>query len=160
MKRVAIYVDISNLYYSLKHKYGGRKLDYKKFLAYVEGDLGNIVLKRAYGASKEGYAVGFKTMLSRLGFQTIYKIPVARMHKGELTHKADHDVTIAIDMVRYLDSADRIILASADGDMLPAIKYAVARGKDVIVLASGISNELREYTTACIEIPESLLLGK
>ena len=159
MKRVGIFVDVSNLYYSLKEKFNGKKLNYTKFLAFIEDGFGEVVMKVAYGAAKEGQAITFKTVLSKLGFEIKYKLP-KKFIVGLPCFKADQDVNIAMDIVKHIDSLDRIILASGDGDMVPVVEYALEHNVEVIIIASRISRELSNKATESIEIPESLLEGK
>ena len=141
MKRIGLFVDVSNLYYTLKTKYDGRKLDYNKMLEYIEGPdgLGEVIVKIAYGAAKKDQADGFKHFLKKNGFTVKYKEPKSYMNEGKYREKADHDVTIAMDIVQTIDRLDRIILCCSDGDLAPAVEFAMSKNVDVIVLASGIS---------------------
>lgn len=158
MKRLGIFMDVSNLYYCIHKKFDGRKLDYDKFKAFVE-DLGDIQQAIAYGAQLRDEANGFVHCLQQIGFTTKWKIAKTYgSNKNEdFKRKADHDVTIAIDIVNMINSIDRIILGSADGDLVPVVEWAQQRGVDVVVLACGISRDLKAVATKAIEIPESLL---
>ena len=65
--KVAVFVDVSSLYYKLKNKYRDRTLDYKKYLSYLE-DFGEIAVKRAYGSDMKGGKTAFADSLRGLGF--------------------------------------------------------------------------------------------
>ena len=73
--------------------------------------------------------------------------------------KADWDVGIAIDMVTTVEgnSIDMMIICTADGDMTPAVEWVISKGINVIILACGISRDLKNTATKFIEIPESFL---
>lgn len=158
-KRIGVFADISNLYYCIGKKYEGRKLDYSKFLDYIK-DLGDVQQAIAYGAQLNNEAAEFIRCLAHIGFTTKYKTPKAYTNDGKLRRKADWDVGITIDIVKMIDRLDMIVLATADGDLVDAVEWARSKGVDVIILACGISRDLRETATRYIEIPESLLEKK
>jgi len=156
LKRTAVLVDISNLYYCVSNTFKGRKLDYDKYLKFVE-TMGSIDVRIAYGAQLNNQADNFIKYLKHLGFETKYKTPKIFQNQKGLKVKADNDVDMAIDMVRLAGTVDMMLLGSADGDMLPAVKYVLEHDTEVVVLASKISSELRPTATKCIEIFEGLL---
>lgn len=153
-KRIGVFADVSNLYYTIKGKYK-RKLDYGKFMEFI-ADLGDVAVSLAYGAQREDQAQKFIKCLREAGFTPKYKEPRTFNNKSQITHKADWDVGIAVDMIRYMDDVDMYILASADSDMIPVIEYLNERGKEVVVIGCGISHQLKDSTKECIEIAKSL----
>ena len=160
MKRVGIFVDISNLYFCVSRNYKNRRVDYSKFLDYVK-DFGEVTTAIGYGSQIKDEAIAFITCLEDLGFQTKYKSPKQWADKeGGFTRKADWDVGITIDVIEKCNDLDTIVLGCADGDLEPLVGFLKARGKSVIILACGISRDLREAADECIEIPESLLEAK
>jgi uncharacterized LabA/DUF88 family protein len=154
-KRIGIFCDVSNLYYCIGKKFDKRKLDYRKYLAFAK-DLGDVQHAIAYGAQLQNEASAFIHCLKNFGFEPKYKSPKDYHNKDNFKRKADWDVGIAIDIVKMIDRLDLIILGTADGDLTPVVDWAKERGVDVIVLACGISRELKD-TTKYIEIPESML---
>jgi len=107
-----------------------------------------------------GQANGFIACLKHLGFQPKFKQPktyVTDAAKSGILRKADWDVGITIDIVQTIARLDMIILGSADGDMLPVVEWAMNTGVEVVVIASGISLDLKDKATKFIEIPESFL---
>jgi len=156
MKRIGVFVDVSNLYYCIGLKYKGRKLDYNAYLTFIK-DLGEVVQAIAYGAQIDNEAAAFIYCLQEIGFQPKYKTPKVYSSKDKIKKKADWDVGIAIDIVNMVDRLDLIVLGTADGNLEPAVTWAMQRGVDVIILASGISRELKDSATRYIEIPVSLL---
>ena len=171
MKRIGIFVDVSNIYGTLKNRYN-RKLDYGKLLKFIDGPdgFGEVIVKIAYGADISNpeenpelskASQSFKDFLEMKGFKLKYKTPKRyNQSDGRVKLKADHDVTIAIDMVRHADKLDRMILCCADGDLVPAVDFVQAKGLEVIVLACNISKELAKRATESIEIPAMLLEDK
>ncbi len=117
--------------------------------------MGNIIIKKAYGAQMKDEASKFIIALETLGFETIYKKPKTFYNEEKVQHKADHDVEISIDMIKDMEHYDVAILGTADGDLTPTVKYLKEHGKEVIVFACNISHNLKDMTT-CISIPESL----
>jgi len=155
MKQIGIFADISNLYYCTSKKYK-RKIDYRKFYNFI-ADLGDIRYAIGYGAQMEDEARAFILALRGIGFEPKYRTPKQYDNDGQFRRKADWDVGIAIDIVERINDLDIIVLGSADGDMVPVVRYSKDRGKDVIILACRISRDLKRVATESIEIPESLL---
>lgn len=157
MKRVGIYADVSNLYYCIGLKFSkGHKLDYQRYYDFIK-DLGQIHFAKAYGAQIGSEAEGFIRCLKAVGYEAIYKTPKEyKGLEGKVHRKADHDVAIAVDMIENMSNIDLYVLGSADCDMCPVVQHLISQGKEVLVIAVGISGELRDMTS-CIELPESLL---
>jgi uncharacterized protein (TIGR00288 family) len=155
-KRIGVFCDISNMYYCIGKKFRKRKLDYKKYLAYAK-ELGDIAYAIAYGAQMQGEAAFFIQCLKNFGYEPKYKAPKNYHNRNNFRRKADWDVGITMDIVRKIDDIDMIILGTADGDLTPLVEWAKERGKSVIILACGISRELKDAATTFIEIPESML---
>ncbi len=153
MKRIGFFVDVNNLYYCVAKYFKGRRLDYRHYYRFV-ADLGNITKAIAYGAERGDEAAKFKQVLKTIGLTPKYK-PVRELDKNHL--KADWDVGITIDIVLATPDLDTIVLGSADGDLEPLVTWCREQGKDVIIIASGISRYLKDNATECIEIPESLV---
>ena len=156
MKRIGIFVDVSNLYYCISKKFDRRKLDYKKYYNFIK-DLGEIQQAIAYGAQLRGEASSFLHCLKKIGFESKYKITKTFHNADGIRRKADCDVTITIDIVNMINSIDMVVLGSADGDLAPTVGWVRSHGVDVVVFASGISRDLKDVATKYIEIPESLL---
>ncbi|MEK0324965.1 MAG: NYN domain-containing protein [Nitrosopumilus sp.] len=161
MKHIAIFADVSNLYYCIGMKYPDRKLNYAAYYEYIS-ELGLIEQAIAYGAQLEREAEGFIYCLKSAGFEPKYKTPKTYRSDGKIKRKADWDVGIAMDLVRLaLDKQyDMLVLGSADGDLCPLVEWLKELGIIVIILACGISRDLRLLADQAIEIPESLLENK
>lgn len=155
MKRLGVFVDVSNLYYCTEKQYR-KKIDYAKYLAFLN-DFGTTKFSIAYAAVMGTQADGFLHALAELGFQVKTRTPKEySIPGGGVKHKCDFDVQIALDMVHMQSQMDMCILGSADGDLTPAVKYLTI---PTVIFACGISNELAKSAKAAIEIPPSILIG-
>jgi uncharacterized protein (TIGR00288 family) len=72
--------------------------------------------------------------------------------------KADWDVGMAIDAIRFASSVDAIILATGDGDFIPLIEYLQSMGKQVEVVSFGrsASGKLKEVVDEFIDLGNDL----
>lgn len=160
--KIALLIDVSNLYYCIGAKYKS-KLNYKALMEYIK-PMGSIITARAYGSQIRGEATGFISALKNIGFECHFKTPkeYATDDPNRVRRKADWDVGIAMDMLTLAESGecDTVILGTADGDMSPAIEACISKGVKVIVIGCGISSTLKSITNVeCIEIPRSLMEG-
>ena len=153
MKRIGFFVDVNNLYYCVAKHFKGRRLDYRHYYSFIK-DFGEVVIAIAYGAEMKDEAEKFKCVLRNIGFEPKYKF-VRETESSKL--KADWDVGIAIDIAVKASELDLVILGSADGGLEPIVTWCREQDIEVIVIACGISRDLREAATECIEIPDSLV---
>ena len=154
--KLGVFVDVSNVYYTLQSKYGSTThLDYNRLLEYIRS-VGTISVMKAY-ATEETVKTEFGRVLSILGFEII---PIAKKvytrRDGSIESKADADVKIAMDIVSGAVDFDRLVLVSADGDMAPCLTHVHAAGKESLVIGTRISKTLRELATYSVEIPASM----
>ncbi|MFC1648382.1 NYN domain-containing protein [Nanoarchaeota archaeon] len=123
-QRVAVLVDVQNMYYSAKNLYK-TKVNF------------NTVLKEAVNGRQLIRAIAFaiKTeikdeknfheALEKIGFEV--KTKDLQVFYGG-AKKGDWDVGIATDMMRLAPKVDTIILVSGDGDFTEMLKYVKAIG--------------------------------
>jgi len=112
MKRIAVFVDVQNIYYTTKQAFG-RSFDYRKFWTDLEF-MGDIVLANAYAI--ESNNVGqqkFQKALRSIGFEVKLKPYIQR---SDGSAKGDWDVGITLDVVDAAASVDVVVLLSGDGD--------------------------------------------
>jgi uncharacterized LabA/DUF88 family protein len=158
MVRVAIFIDVQNVYYTVREAYG-RNFDYNKFWAQATADR-DVVKAFCYAIDKgDQKQREFQTILRAIGFDVKLK-PFIRRSDGSA--KGDWDVGIALDAMEYAEQADVIVLVSGDGDFdLLVNKIRVKYGKKVEVYgvpkftAASLMNEASEF----IAIDKELLLG-
>jgi uncharacterized LabA/DUF88 family protein len=112
MERIAIFVDVQNIYYTVKQTYQ-RHFNYQKFWNQVT-DNKEIVAAFAYAIDKhDTKQQSFQQILRSIGF-TVKLKPYIQRSDGSA--KGDWDVGITLDVIDYADKVDKIILLSGDGD--------------------------------------------
>ena len=130
MDKVAIFVDVQNMYYTVKQRYQCH-FDYNAFWEHATSGR-SLVKAMAYATDKgDRKQIDFQQILRRIGFE-IQLTPFLQRRDGSA--KGDWDVGIVLDMIEYAPRVDTIILASGDGD------YAVA--VDKIIQKHNISVEV------------------
>lgn len=158
MLKVAIFVDVQNVYYTVRQAYG-KNFDYNKFWAQATANR-EVVKAFCYAIDRgDQKQREFQGILRAIGFDVKLK-PFIQRSDGSA--KGDWDVGIALDVIEYAEQADVIVLVSGDGDFdLLAHKIRVGYGKKVEVYgvpqltAASLMNEASEF----IAIDKTLLLG-
>ena len=157
MKTASIFVDVQNIYYTTKQNYG-QNFDYNKFWARVTQER-EIVTAIAYATSRgDKKQTEFQNILRAIGFKVKLKPFIQR---ADGSAKGDWDVGIAIDVMKYAQKSDVVILASGDGDfdlLLKEIKTAYHTQSEVFGVPGLTANSLINAATTFIPIEESLLL--
>ncbi|MEZ8105935.1 MULTISPECIES: NYN domain-containing protein [Vibrio] len=112
MEKVAILVDVQNVYYTTKEKYRSN-FDYNQFW-YVATTGREVIKANAYAiASQDPRQRQFHHILRGVGFEVKLK-PFIQRRDGSA--KGDWDVGIALDAIELAEEADVIVLVSGDGD--------------------------------------------
>lgn len=158
-QRVAILVDVQNLYYSAKNLYHSR-VNFKNILGLIlQWRKLTRAIAYAVDTAEETNKV-FIDALHESGFEIKQK-PIQTFVDG--SKKADWDLGIAMDAIRLWTKVDSVILVSGDGDFCPVVNYLQqAQWCLVEVMAFGrtTNNELRELADEFIDIedyPDELL---
>ena len=157
MKRVSVFVDVQNIYYTTRHAYQ-RNFDYNRFWAEVTR---NRQLTHAYA-----YAIDrgdekqrqFQNILRAIGFQVKLK-PFIQRRDGSA--KGDWDVGITLDVMEAAPETDIIVLASGDGDfdqLLDRAKLRHGVSTEVYGIPQLTAASLIEAADHYFPIDESLLL--
>lgn len=155
--KAALFCDISNLYYCVGKRFEGRKLDYQKLLDQAK-TVAPVLRAFAYGAQVKDEAAGFIGCLRKIGFEPKYKEPRVDESEKRPVRKADWEVGIAMDVVRMIERLTVVIIASANPVFVPLLQWIKEQVHcKVIVMACGISRELKEVADQWIEIGEDLL---
>ena len=112
MKKIAIFVDVQNIYYTTREAYG-RQFNYRELWKKVSSE-GEVVSAMAYAIqSKDDNQIKFQDALKHIGF-TIKLKPFIQRSDGSA--KGDWDVGIAIDVLDIAPTVDTVVLLSGDGD--------------------------------------------
>lgn len=119
-QRVAVLVDVQNLYYSARNQYNAR-ISFKNLLKVAVADR---VLTRAIAyviksdiSKKESE---FFNAVNDAGFEV--KEKDLQVFPGG-AKKGDWDVGIAMDAIRLGPKVDSVVLVSGDGDYVPVARY-------------------------------------
>lgn len=158
MLKVAIFVDVQNVYYTVREAYR-KNFDYNKFWTQAT-DNREVVSAFCYAVDRgDQKQREFQNILRAIGFDVKLKPFIQR---ADGSAKGDWDVGIALDAIEHAEQADIIVLVSGDGDFdLLANKIRVKHGKKVEVYgvpqltAASLINEASEF----IAIDKSLLLS-
>jgi len=132
-QRIAVLIDVQNLYHSAKNLYGAR-VNFKNLL--LEAVAGRQLIRAiAYVAkADEPGEASFFDALEKAGIEV--RVKDLQVYPDG-TKKGDWDVGLAIDAVRLSSGLDAIVLISGDGDFVPLVEYLKALGKHVEVIAFG-----------------------
>lgn len=158
MKMVGIFADIGNLFYCLKKKYPeNNKLNYAAYLNYALGE-NTLYCAKAYGIEHDNEAAKFKTALRHANFEPIYKSSRVIETDGKKDfRRTSWNVGLSMDVVRFIDKLNVVVLGSADPDLAALVEWVKQHGCDCVVVACGISKELKSVATSFKEIPDSCL---
>ncbi|MFT5038336.1 MAG: uncharacterized LabA/DUF88 family protein [Flavobacteriaceae bacterium] len=116
MPRIAVFVDVQNIYYTVKESFDCH-FNYRELWRQLSLE-GEIVLANAYAIDRnDSQQRKFQQALRNIGF-TIKLKPYIQRSDGSA--KGDWDVGITIDIMDAVSSAservDRVVLLSGDGD--------------------------------------------
>lgn len=112
MKKLSLFVDVQNIYYTTRSAFG-RNFDYNKFWAEVTEGFDQVDAY-AYAIDKgDQKQRQFQNILRAIGFTVKLKPYIQR---ADGSAKGDWDVGITIDVLNAASTSDRIVLASGDGD--------------------------------------------
>ena len=112
MKKIAIFVDVQNIYYTTRQAYK-RQFNYRKLWQIISAQ-GDIVTATAYAIHRaDEKQLKFQDALKHIGFSIKLKPYIQR---SDGSAKGDWDVGITIDILETAKDVDTIILLSGDGD--------------------------------------------
>ncbi len=156
MKKIAIFVDVQNIYYTTRDTYG-RQFDYRKLWEKISAQ-GDIVSAIAYAIHRgDDKQQKFQDALKHIGF-TVKLKPYIQRRDGSA--KGDWDVGITIDVMELAKDVDTVILLSGDGDfdlLLKKISDSYNVRTEVYGVAALTANSLIDATDIYHRINEDLL---
>ena len=172
MKKVAVYIDGSNFYFSVKKKFNCR-VDIGKFCKKLAGE-NNLIKINYYIASVEQQVNSKMYAEQQSFFFKLEKIPKLKIIFGRLEKRKQDgnvyfvekatDVNLALDIVldAQANEYDEAFLISNDGDFSGAVKAARERfSKEITYVAIGnnrmISYHLKNVATKTIRINNSFI---
>ena len=157
MKKIAIFADVQNIYYTTRQAYG-RQFNYRKLWDQIKTK-GKIKLAYAYAIDRgDNKQIKFQNILQQIGF-TIKLKPYIQRSDG--SSKGDWDVGITIDVLETAKEVDIIILLSGDGDfdlLLEKITDAYAVDAHVYGVPTLTANSLINAASVYHPIEDDLLI--
>jgi len=112
MERVAIFVDVQNVYYTTRDAFG-RHFDYHAFWARFAAGR-EVIMANAYAVERgDPRQQQFQAILRGIGF-TVKLKPFIQRSDGSA--KGDWDVGITLDAIEAGPLVDHLVLVSGDGD--------------------------------------------
>lgn len=161
-QRVAVFLDIQNLYHSAKHLFEGGRPNYRNIVLDAVKDR---KLVRAIG-----YVVRSGTEEEKTFFETLIEAGIELKVKDLQVFlggakKADWDVGITLDIIAIAPSVDVIVLASGDGDFIPLFERLKHLGKivEVAAFSKSAASRLIEVTDAFLDLsanPRRYIINK
>ncbi len=157
MKRIAIFVDVQNIYYTTRQAYS-RQFNYRKLWQRISAE-GEIVSATAYAIHRnDDQQKKFQDALKHIGFDIKLKPYIQR---SDGSAKGDWDVGITIDIMDVAKEVDTIILLSGDGDfdlLLEKIRKDHGVSAEVYGVPALTANSLINAASIFHRIEEDLLL--
>jgi len=157
LKKIAIFVDVQNIYYTTRDTYS-RQFNYRKLWEKISAE-GEIVYANAYATHRgDDKQIKFQDALKHIGF-TVKLKPFIQRSDGSA--KGDWDVGITIDVMEIAKDVDSVILLSGDGDfglLLEKIKNSYAVNTEVYGVPKLTAKNLIETANVFHRIDEDLLL--
>ena len=157
MKKVSIFVDVQNIYYTTKQEFN-LNFDYNKFWKLVTHKrevIGAFAYTIDRGDEKQ---IQFQNILRAIGFEVKLK---PYINRSDGSSKGDWDVGITIDILDYASKSDIIVLASGDGDFDILIKKIIDRYNnetEIYGVSNLTANSLKKATSYFHPIRQELLL--
>ena len=157
MKKIAIFVDVQNIYYTTRQAYG-RQFNYRALWKKISAQ-GEVVSATAYAIHRgDDKQHKFQSALRHMGF-TVKLKPFIQRSDGSA--KGDWDVGIAIDVMGIAKDVDVIVLLSGDGDfdlLLDKVRQDYSVTAEVYGVPSLTANSLVEAASRFHPIDDELLL--
>ena len=153
--RVGIFVDVQNIFYAAKPF--NARLDFEKLL---ELSAGKRRLIRAIAYVVQSPDVDQSNFISMLQ-QKSYEVKRKDLRqRSDGSAKGDWDMGMAIDIMRFVDKLDVVVLVSGDGDFVPLVELVKTLGPrvEVISFTYNTARDLINSADEHIPIEEALLL--
>lgn len=157
MKKIALFADVQNIYYTTREAYG-RQFNYRELWRRVAAQ-GIIASATAYAIQRhDDKQIKFQDVLKHLGFEVKLKPYIQR---SDGSAKGDWDVGIAIDVMEAAQHVDTVILLSGDGDfdlLLDKVREKYGVHVEVYGVPSLTANSLINAASLYHPIEDDLLI--
>lgn len=152
-QRVAVLIDVQNMYHSAKSLYKAR-VNFKEVLKAATAGR-RLIRAIAYVIKTEGGEERlFFEALGKAGIEL--KMKDLQVFAGGMK-KGDWDVGISVDAVRLAEVTDAVVLVTGDGDFVPLVEFLKGKGRQAEVMAFGrsTSSKLKEAADDFIDLEEN-----
>jgi len=157
LKKIAVFVDVQNIYYTTRDAYSGQ-FDYRQLWQKISAQ-GEIVAAYAYAIDRnDARQIKFQNALRKIGF-TVKLKPFIQRSDGSA--KGDWDVGITIDVLEAAKDVDVVVLLSGDGDfavLLDKIQKDYAVSAEVYGVPKLTANSLIDAASVYHRIDEEMLM--
>ena len=157
MKKVSIFVDVQNIYYTTKQEFNSH-FDYNKFWKLVTHER-EVLTAIAYTTNRgDPKQIQFQNILRAIGFIVKLKPFISR---SDGSSKGDWDVGITIDIMEYARKSDIIVLASGDGDfdiLIHKIRSLYDNNTEIYGVSNLTAYSLKSSASTFFPIDSNLLL--
>ena len=157
MKKIAVFADVQNIYYTTRQAYG-RQFNYWKLWQRISTE-GEIISATAYAIDRgNDKQLRFQDALKHIGFSVKLKPYIQR---SDGSAKGDWDVGITIDVLETAKAVDTVVLLSGDGDfdlLLHKIKQDFAVNTEVYGVPALTARSLIDSASVWHRIEDDLLL--
>ena len=157
MKKIAVFADVQNIYYTTREAYQ-RQFNYRALWKIISAQ-GDIVAAYAYAIDRnDEKQKKFQNTLEQIGFSIKLKPYIQR---SDGSTKGDWDVGIAIDVMDCAKDVDSVVLLSGDGDfdlLLERIANNYSVSTEVYGVPKLTANSLINAASVFHPIENSLLL--
>ncbi len=153
-QRVAVLIDVQNMYHSAKNLYSAR-VNFKNVLEAARNSR-KLIRAIAYGIETEsGEEKSFFAALRNMGIDV--KMKELQIFPGGMK-KGDWDAGIAVDAIKFSQYIDVIVLVTGDGDFIPLIEYlknATPVRVEIIAFGKSCSGQVRQIADNFIDLEKN-----
>lgn len=153
--KVSVFVDVNNLFHTVKKKYNDRRLDYDALYGFL-GRYGTLSRVTAYGFENRDESDGFKSNLRSFGYEINYRKSKQRTVENPFPN--DWNVGIAMDVMRMIGRVDTVVLCTSNPNMLDLVKFIKEQGVRCIVVGCSLPKSLKKEASDSAEIFKELLI--
>jgi len=157
MEKVAVFVDVQNIYYTTK-EFHNCHFNYNTFWTKATSNR-KVVKAIAYAIDRgDEKQKQFQNILRGIGFEVKLK-PFIQRKDGSA--KGDWDVGITLDVMEYAKNSDVVVLASGDGDfdlLINKIRREFGVSVEVYSVAQLTAASLINAASKFVSIEDDLLL--